>query len=348
MLNQVLVTENIKSALADFFSQHSFTGIFLLVDEHTEKHCLPVIQDVLPEHWLFCIKPGESYKTLATCEQIWGAMTQAGIDRKALMINLGGGVIGDMGGFCASTYKRGISFINMPTTLLSQVDASVGGKLGIDFQGFKNHIGVFTDPLKVFIDAQFLKTLPERELRSGFAEVIKHGLIFDQTYFDDIKQKGLYRSDWSKVIEASVEIKSAVVDKDPKESGLRKILNFGHTIGHGIETTFLNSEKHLLHGEAIAIGMIMEAYLSTKTCGLSESSLSELSDFLIKVYNPLPIDQDQFEPILENIMQDKKNEGKSIRMSLLKSIGVCAYDIPIGQQDIIDSLFFFNKRLNSK
>lgn len=340
-------TRDIKASLSNYLKARKYSKIAVLVDENSEKYCLPHILEVMPAHYLIKITSGEANKNLATCEDIWMAMTEAGFDRKALLINLGGGVIGDMGGFAASAYKRGFDFINIPTTLLSQVDASVGGKLGIDFHGFKNHIGFFKEPKTVLIDTVFFKTLPYNELRSGFAEVIKHGLIFDAEYWDKVKETDLKNTDWNPIVEHSIEIKKKVVMQDPFESGLRKILNFGHTIGHAIESYFLELPgQRLLHGEAIAIGMICEAYLSKKLTGLSAESLDEITRYLIKVYQPKKIDTNLFDEILKLTFQDKKNEGGAVQFSLLKKIGECTINIPISTPDMVDSLFYFNQQLS--
>ena len=248
-----------------------------------------------------------------------------------------------MGGFCAVTYKRGIDFINIPTTLLAAVDANVGGKLGIDFNGLKNHLGFFRDPNAVLIDPVFLNTLSQRELRSGFAEVIKHGLIVDRDYFNQVGKLGLEQSNWNAVIAHSVEIKNSVVQEDPKEGGLRKILNFGHTIGHAIESFYLNSANHLLHGEAIAIGMICEAYLSKKLLGLKEVELKEISDTILQIYPELKISKSDFTAVVKLMYQDKKNIGNFLNHSLLYEIGRATYDIAVDEKDVMDSLFFYLK-----
>lgn len=342
LASNVTIVSDIKSALADFFSSHDFSGVFLLVDENTEQHCLPLIQEVMPEYWLVKIKSGEEEKHIGTCSQIWQSMTEARLDRKALMINLGGGVIGDMGGFCAGTYKRGIAFINIPTTLLSQVDASVGGKLGIDFNGYKNHIGLFREPDHVFISPEFLSTLPPRELKSGFAEVIKHAYIRDADYLSQLKAAPIGDQPWLQRIEHSISIKSEVVAKDPTEQGLRKILNFGHTVGHAVETTFLPTAQKLLHGEAIAVGMICELYLSGKLLKLHQDEVDRECRYLARLYDCASIHRSHFEAIVQNALQDKKNEGGIVKMSLLKRLGECTYDIPVSAADILDSLYYFN------
>ncbi|MFT7033655.1 MAG: 3-dehydroquinate synthase [Cyclobacteriaceae bacterium] len=344
----VEITNDVNINLTAFLKEKSYSSVALLCDENTYEHCLPLIIDSLPEHWLIQIESGEENKNIDTCQQIWRAFTEGNFDRNSLLINLGGGVIGDMGGFAASTYKRGIDFINIPTTLLAQVDASVGGKLGIDFMGFKNHIGLFKEPEVIIIDSSFFNTLPAVEVRSGFAEVIKHGLITDQKYWESIADFELKNADWSDIVEQSVEIKKNVVRQDPFESGLRKILNFGHTIGHGIESTYLDHpEGRLLHGEAIAKGMICEAFLSTKKTGLSKRALDLISNYLLKIFGHEKIDENLFENIIKLIYQDKKNSGKVINTSLLQSIGKCVVNIPVGEPDIIDSLFYYNSLENT-
>lgn len=340
------ITNDITQSIRSFLDGKKYSKVAVICDENTEAHCLPLVLEALPEHYLLKIDSGEENKHLGTCEQLWMALTEAGFDRKGLVINLGGGVIGDMGGFVASTYKRGMDFLNIPTTLLSQVDASVGGKLGVDFHGFKNHIGLFTEPQNVLIDTCFYATLPERELRSGFAEVIKHGLIYDESFWKKVKSIDINTANWSELVDRSIAIKKEVVTADPFEGGLRKILNFGHTLGHAVESYFLDKgEQRLLHGEAIAIGMICEAYLSQKFTGLTSEGLEEIVAYLIKVYNPVRIDKSLFDEIIGLTLQDKKNEGGVVQFSLLSSIGTCKVNIPISAPDMLDSLFYFNKQV---
>ncbi len=265
---------SIEQLLPEYLEGKDYSAVAVITDKNTRKDCYPRVKELLPRHLLITVQEGEGNKNLDTCTIIWNKLTEAEFDRHALVINLGGGVIGDMGGFCASTYKRGIDFIQVPTTLLAQVDASVGGKLGIDFQGFKNHIGVFTQPRAVLIDSAFLATLPERELRSGFAEVIKHCLIRDRQMWNKIRKTELDDMPMKELISHSVETKKAVVNEDPTEKGLRKILNFGHTIGHAVETFHLEKNR-LLHGEAIAIGIICESYIAYSKGMITESELGD-------------------------------------------------------------------------
>lgn len=335
--------DEIGQSLKHHFEQCNYSKVAVLVDENTKTHCYPIVKSSLPEHVLIEISSGEHNKNLQTCTHVWNELTTNTFDRKSLLVNLGGGVIGDLGGFCAASYKRGIDFINIPTTLLAAVDANVGGKLGIDFNGFKNHIGFFQDPHAVFVDPIFLDTLSKKELRSGFAEVIKHGLIVDEDYFEQVSKVALAQENWNAVIAHSIEIKRAVVKEDPKEGGLRKILNFGHSIGHAIETYYLSSENHLLHGEAIAIGMICEAYLSKKLLGLNDSQLNTISTTILKIYPDLKIYKKDLTGIVKLMYQDKKNVNNFLNHSLLYEIGRAGYDISVDEKDVLDALFYYLK-----
>ena len=333
----------IAESLSAFLNANSYTNIQVLVDEKTFRYCYPTIKSILPKHNLVKIQSGEQQKHLGTCQTIWENMTNHELDRHALMINLGGGVIGDMGGFCAATYKRGIDFIQIPTTLLSQVDASVGGKLGIDFQGLKNHIGVFQIPKTVLIDAKFLDTLSFAEKRSGFAEVIKHCLIMDVDKWNIIRRKDFEEQDFNDLIAHSVAIKQRIVQADPTEKGLRKILNFGHTLGHAIETYFLGKPKlHLLHGEAIAAGMICEAFISFKRGMIDQKTLENIEEFIFSIYGKATIKDSDFEEIIALTAQDKKNKGKEIRFSLLEEAGKCTYDIPVTNLEMRLALQYYH------
>lgn len=337
-----VIISPISESLKTFLETKSYSKIIVLTDTNTKRFCYPVIKDSLPKHTLITVKHGEENKNLQTCEQIWSAMTDAQLDRHALMINLGGGVIGDMGGFCAATYKRGIDFIQIPTTLLSQVDASVGGKLGIDFQGFKNHLGVFTLPNAVLIDPVFLETLSEREKRSGFAEILKHCLIQDGEKWQEIRRKDLADQDLPDLIAHSVEIKKKVVEQDPTEKGLRKILNFGHTLGHAIETFFLpQGKKRLFHGEAIATGMVCESYIAYERGLIDERTLEQVEEFIFSIYGKVDIDAADFDTIIGLTLQDKKNKGKEVRFSLINAAGSCLYDIVVSKNEMKKALEYY-------
>ncbi|MEJ2004350.1 MAG: 3-dehydroquinate synthase [Cyclobacteriaceae bacterium] len=333
------ISKDIGLSVSGLQKQFNGTSAWvILVDENTRKHCYPKISSFLPEHELIMIPSGENHKNLKTCESIWAEMTRMGLDRKALLLNLGGGVIGDMGGFAASAYKRGISFVNLPTTLLSQVDASIGGKLGVDFLGFKNHIGLFRDPQKVIVYQPFLESLPDRELRSGFAEVIKHNLIRDQAHWKKLKSGNWQSVITPELIEHSIRIKSEIVNEDPFENGPRKLLNYGHTVGHALETCYLESDTPLLHGEAIAAGMIIENFIAAMKNLIGETDLQEANEYILSVYGKITIQEEDIPEIVNLARQDKKNEKGEIRATLISGIGNAAWDIPVTRDELILSI----------
>lgn len=336
--------------LTSFLKDHDFSKHIVFLDENTHKYCYPVFQKKLENLGInfhpVIIQSGEEQKNLQTCEYLWDELTSLNTDRKSLVINLSGGVLSDMGGFVASAYKRGVAFINIPTTLLSMVDASVGGKLGVDFKGLKNHIGLFKNPLQVFIYPGFLKTLSNRELLSGFAEILKHGLIADNTYFNRVKDAGnpleIEQEQWKDFVSESVEIKNRIVEADPREANQRKILNFGHTAGHAIESWSFETDEPLIHGEAIAIGMIIELYLSGVKLGLSEDTVSEVTDFIFEHFPYYSEIHNASTAQLINIMrQDKKNRHGNILFTLLEEPGKARYDIPVTEQDIIEGINYY-------
>ncbi len=309
--------------------------VAILVDENTKNSCLPKL--TIENPLVVEIKSGEENKNLITCENIWSALTEHKFTRKSLLVNLGGGVIGDMGGFVASTFKRGIKFVNIPTTLLSQVDASIGGKLGVDFNHLKNHIGLFKDPDHVIVNPDFLETLNTREFKSGFGEVIKHALIHDKPQWEILRASTFENQNWQELIPKSIAIKNAVVSEDPTENGIRKILNFGHTIGHAIESHFLLTPDKLLHGEAIAVGMIVEGHLSLQKGWLTEAEFSEISDFIVSSFT-LPNSLPDMNSIADYLLQDKKNDSRGINFSLLNGIGKCEFDVSVSPEMIKKSL----------
>lgn len=339
--------------LSAFLTGNSFSQVFVLVDENTRKHCYPKIAPVLPTHSLIQIKSGEKNKTLGACELVWKKLTKQNADRKTLLINLGGGVIGDMGGFAAACYKRGIKFINLPTTLLAMVDASVGSKTGIDFLGFKNQIGLFADPEAVFIHTGFLKTLPEREIRAGLAEVIKHYLIADKKAFHELaelltikpgKQFDIRKIDWEPLVQKNIAIKSKIVSKDKFEAGGRKALNFGHTVGHALETYFLNKGIQILHGEAIAIGIIVETRISVYSGLMLRTEFPHVLLLIISVFKDLPgYHPNSIPTILKLMEQDKKNKDGKKQFSLLTRIGNCSVNNSVEDRIIIDSLKYYSE-----
>ncbi|HAD14724.1 MAG TPA: 3-dehydroquinate synthase [Saprospirales bacterium] len=302
---------SLRQTLPHWLEKKHYTQVIVLTDDNTQTHCWPQIQNLLPHSVkTITIPAGEQHKNLKTCEWIWNQMLLQQCDRKSLLINLGGGVIGDMGGFCAATWKRGIDFIQIPTTLLSMTDAAIGGKTGIDFQGIKNIIGVFQNPAAIFIDPTFLNTLAERELRSGFAEVIKHALIGSPVLLHKIHQSGntpLPHLDWSELLRESIAVKIHVVAQDPTEQNLRMLLNFGHTIGHALESYFLDTDTPLTHGEAIAIGMI---------CEIPKDKRAEVAKTLLRYFPVVPIPETAYPELWNMMLQDKKNSSGTVRMAV--------------------------------
>ncbi|RAU82273.1 3-dehydroquinate synthase [Pontibacter arcticus] len=342
-MNPLYIGTNILPQLADFLKNRAFSKIAILLDENTLLHCYPQLKPYLPAHHLIQIKSGEAHKTLATCETIWQQMTDLNLDRWSVLVNLGGGVIGDMGGFCAAVFKRGLYFVQVPTTLLAQVDASVGGKTGIDFHGLKNHLGVYKEPQAVFINPDFLKTLPQRELKSGYAEIIKHWLIADAATFEQQRFVGLFTENWEQLIRQSVTIKSEVVSADPLEGGYRKVLNFGHTVGHAVESYLLAKPgSEVLHGEAVAVGMLCEGWLSKEKGLLTEEELSKIEVFIFSVYDKVNLAFDDLKPIVQLALQDKKNTNATINCTLLQGIGKAVYDQPVTLPEIEASLRYYN------
>lgn len=330
--------------LAQFLQNRAFSRVVVLVDDSTRRLCYPVVKPFLPEHALIEVPGGEEAKNLASCTHIWEEMTKLNLDRWAILLNLGGGVVGDMGGFCAAVYKRGIYFAQVPTTLLAQVDASVGGKTGVDFLHFKNHLGVFQEPLAVFIYPPFLDTLPQNQLRSGYAEIVKHWLIADAEGFNTHRHQGLLIADWTEIIRESVAIKAEVVEADPLEGGYRKVLNFGHTVGHALESYLLPlPNRALLHGEAIAVGMVCESWLSVQKGLLSQQELDSIEIFLHSVYEKVSLRPEEIGAIARLCLQDKKNTGPTINCTLLQGIGKAVYNQPVTLPEIEASLRYYSQ-----
>jgi len=330
--------------LVNFIKNGNYSRFFVLTDENTGKHCLPLLQKHIGELDNFDvieINAGEESKNIDFCVGVWKMLIDFGADRQSLLVNLGGGVISDLGGFAASTFKRGIDFVHVPTTLLSQVDASVGGKTGIDLDNIKNIIGTFTQPKAVFIEHAFLQSLPERQILSGLAEMLKHGLIADATYWNKLKFSDLENPS-AELVYHSVEIKNKVVIEDPHEKGIRKSLNFGHTIGHAIETySLMNDENPLTHGEAIAAGMICEAQLSVIKTGLTEDEVKEITEVISGLYPKYEITESNHKTLYNIMLKDKKNQNGKINCSLLTKIGQCRIDNVCAEEELYDSLRYY-------
>ncbi|MGA0896398.1 MAG: 3-dehydroquinate synthase [Flavobacteriaceae bacterium] len=350
MQNKINITfeKDALRRLAPLLQLKSYSSLFVLVDENTKKHCLPLFfeQTGLNEAIVLSIPPGEEHKHLTTCETVWNQLSEEGADRNSALINLGGGVVTDLGGFVACTFKRGIDFYNIPTTLLAMVDASVGGKTGIDLGALKNQIGIIEEPKQVIIHPQWLATLPQKELRSGFADMRKDGLIADATYWSKLRQlQKLDAEVLSAFIAPSVAIKKEVVLQDPREKSLRKILNFGHTLGHAIESYFLthSQKKRLLHGEAIAVGMVLEAYLSSVCCGLSSLEAEEIKRVFAYFFPKVDIEKEDQMGILALLRHDKKNSAGRINFVLLNAIGSPKIDIVVSEEHFTKAFEFYSK-----
>lgn len=323
----ILFNEDCYSYLAGLLQPGTYSTLFVLADSNTSQHCLPrFLQQLATEIAIEIIEiePGEESKTIDTCIEVWHALTELGADRKSLVINVGGGMVTDLGGFAASAFKRGIDFINLPTSLLAMVDASVGGKTGVDLGSLKNQIGVIKNPEAVLIDLEMLDTLPQIQMRSGLAEMLKHGLIADKSYWNNFTDLGgLKVDDLGQLIHRSVQIKNEIVAQDPHEKNVRKLLNFGHTLGHAIESYHLESEtkQTLLHGEAIAIGMVLEAYLSLQNNLIAETEYIEIKSVIQSIFPPVEFSFDDVSNIITLLAHDKKNEFGAVNFVLLKSIG---------------------------
>ncbi len=344
--SEVFIGSEVLFSLNAQLLSSDYSKIFILVDENTLQHCITELitnVELLQDAEIIEINSGEENKTIDICYQIWSTLSDYKADRNSLLINLGGGVITDMGGFIASTYKRGIDFINIPTTLLAQIDASVGGKVGVDLEDLKNMVGVFNEPKGVYINPNFLKTLDKKQMLSGYAEALKHALISDKDYWNYLKEGMLSdASQWESLISKSVQIKNNIVLTDPNEKNQRKLLNFGHTIGHAVESFALNSDGlPLLHGEAIAIGMICESYISYKNTGLTVNELEEIAHTILNFYSPFRIDNVSYDELLELMGNDKKNENNQINFSLLTKIGEAKINQNAEVKTIKESLDYY-------
>lgn len=336
------ITPEPYSELNQFLNKNSFSMFFVLVDSNTKKHCLPEFEKIIRRDLslqVISIAAGERQKNLESCQSIWEQLSELGADRQSLLINLGGGVITDIGGFAASTYLRGIPFINFPTSLLGMVDASIGGKTGVNFNGLKNNIGLFNSSSFIGIDHKFLATLPECQLKSGYAEMLKHGLIADAEHWQNLISQDPEKTPTLELIQNSMEIKESVVNQDQKEKGLRKILNFGHTLGHAIESLSLKKDTSpLLHGEAIALGIILETFLSIKTLGFPKQDFKKIKAFILNYYPKRDFNSEDFKDIKQSILKDKKNEAGKVNFVLLHKIGTAQIDCKVPEK-LIEEAF---------
>jgi 3-dehydroquinate synthase len=330
---------------------NSFSRVIILVDENTGHHCLPLLREATPlleSAFVLEVPAGEETKNLQTAMKIWEELLAGGADRKTLLINLGGGMITDLGGFIAAGYKRGISFVNIPTSLIGQVDAAIGGKTGVNFNGIKNQIGFFQSPAAIFISSRFLETLPEEHLRSGMAEIIKCGLAGDRDLWQKVRKMpssqwlSTHKKKFLDLISGTVAYKNSVVKRDFREKGLRKVLNFGHTIGHALESfSYTPGRKPLLHGEAVAIGMICESFLSNLRDGLDACTLEEIRVTLHKIFPPYAFSVSDIPALISLMEHDKKNRDGKIGFTLLRGIGAARINQSCDHAEIRASLEYY-------
>lgn len=344
----VYLGNEVYSLLAKHIVSKSYSSVFLFVDTNTARYCLPVFMSKMSGAEAFKVvkvSAGEDFKTIDTCKALWTSLLEEGADRHSLVINLGGGVISDMGGFVALSFKRGIDYVNVPTTLLAMVDAAIGGKTGVDMAHLKNQIGLIKKPELVLIDEAYLQTLPPREKLSGLAEIIKHGLIAsDKSIWERLKSQNLLETkDFLAIIAESVSVKLHFSENDIYEASIRKILNFGHTLGHAIETYFLEHPKEpsLTHGESIAIGMITEAYLAHALCGFPHKDLKDIQELLSKYFRKINLVHEDLDKIIYLTRHDKKNTQGKARFALLKDIGEPVLDVSAPEELIRESFRFY-------
>lgn len=332
MQQKVIISECLKTAVEEALSVCDKDGIFIIADENTDKYCLPLLYTVpcLNEARKIIIPSTDAHKDITSLADVWRSLSDSGATRRSCVINLGGGMVTDLGGFAASTFKRGINFINIPTTLLAMVDASVGGKTGINFNGLKNEVGVFNDAKVVIIDTEFLKTLDKENICSGYAEMIKHGLINNDAMWSELVNFDILSPDLShlqRMVAESIKVKENIVEKDPHEAGIRKALNFGHTFGHAFESFSMSGNRPLLHGYAVAFGMVCELYLSVVKTGFPVDKMRQTVNYIKENYGKNVFTCDDYEELLSLMKHDKKNTNGEINFTLLHDIG----DIKINQ-----------------
>lgn len=338
------------STFNDLLNEYSDQNIIIICDENTQEHCVSALVgnfDALSNAEIIVVPVGEDSKELSIAEQVWETMIDYKITRYDLVINVGGGVICDLGGFVASCYKRGVDFINIPTSLLAMVDASIGGKNGINLDGLKNQIGLFSNPKAIYVDIEFLNSLSQEDIFSGLGEMLKHGLIADPEMFKEILDVLEGDGELSDThIIRSIQIKNEIVESDPYEKGPRKLLNFGHTLGHAIESFFLD-EDYIKHGHCVVIGMVLESFISFKKGNLSLEDYEEIEERLTSIY-PMPLfGENDVQTILGIIQNDKKNKKGKILSCLINKPGECTYDNEISESEIVDAFMHFkNQQIN--
>lgn len=339
MINNIIYTSNISDGVEKILSQKEFDLLFILTDENTHRYAMPLLSNskIYKEAKEIVILADDSNKNIENLTTIWKALGEGGATRKSLLINLGGGMVTDMGGFAAATFKRGIDHINIPTTLLGAVDAAVGGKTGINFGGLKNEIGAFKQPSAVVINTEFFKTLASEHLLSGFAEMLKHGLISNMESYNRLLQFDICNPDYASLlslVEESVAVKERIVEEDPLEKGIRKYLNLGHTSGHAIESLAIKRGTPVQHGYAVAWGLVCEAILSHIKLGFPQKEVYQLTEYIKNNYGTFNISCKDYSYLYEKITHDKKNESGRINYTLLKDVGIVEINVAVTKEEI--------------
>ena len=345
---EVIISEDIEKELTAAFSRCVYDKLFVLVDKTTEKNCLPLVSGLedIKKGKLIVIGSTDVHKTLETLAYVWTELGNCGGTRHSLLVIIGGGMVTDLGGFAASTFKRGINYINIPTTLLSMVDASVGGKTGINFNGLKNEVGVFNAANRVIIDTKFLRTLDVPNLCSGYAEMLKHGLISNEKNWAELINFEIQTPNFDqlrRMVADSVMIKEKIVKEDPHEHGIRKALNLGHTIGHAFESLSLAENRPVLHGYAVAWGLVCELYLSTQKCGFPTDKLQQTVSYIKENYGIFNFDCNEYERLYEFMLHDKKNTAGIINFTLLGGIGDTRINQTANKKEIFEVLDFYRE-----
>lgn len=348
MEQKVIITNNSTEELENIISESKNDKFFILTDSNTNKNCLNMLHcsELIANAHIITIKADDTNKNIESTAHVWKELSDNGCTRHSCLINIGGGMVTDLGGFAASTFKRGIDFINIPTTLLSMVDASVGGKTGINFNGLKNEIGVFNDAKAVIIDTAFLKTLDQHNICSGYAEMLKHSLLKDYKMWVQHINFNLYSPDFDpllNMIKESVEVKERIVSEDPHESGIRKALNLGHTAGHAFESYAMHTNRPILHGYAVAYGIICELYLSHALQGFPLDKMRQTVNFIKENYGRMNITCDDYESLYSLMKHDKKNTGNEINFTLLKDVGDIKINQTVSKELILESLDFYRE-----
>ena len=346
---KIIISKNLKEDLQSFLASLNYDKLFILTYTNTYAQCYPLVRDIpaFCDAPVITVKAGDIHKDIEQVCHIWSRLSNEGASRNSLLVNLGGGMVTDMGGFAGATFKRGLHTVNIPTTLMASVDAAVGGKTGVNFNGLKNEVGAFYPPECVFIDCEFLRTLDRANLLSGYAEMVKHALISDMEVYTSVMLFDLdAKIDYAflnQMVAQSVAVKERIVDEDPKEHGIRKALNFGHTVGHAYESLSFQKGHPLLHGDAVAAGIVSELYLSHKHCGFPMDMLSQVVYYLKEYYPPFVFDCKDYDTLYELMTHDKKNEAGIINFTLLAQIGEVRINQQVGKEMVLESLDFYRE-----